>query len=54
MKDNHKGIYIGFPFTRCCVLIPPTEGVVFSRPGRYYAGGEWVELMYGTFTDYTG
>ena len=32
----------------------PSEGVVFSRPGRYYAGGEWVELMYATFTDYSG
>ncbi|KAL5509070.1 hypothetical protein EMCRGX_G004353 [Ephydatia muelleri] len=30
------------------------QGVVFSRPGRYYSGGEWVELMYGTFIDYTG
>ena len=33
--------------------IPP-EGVVFSRPGRYYAGGVRVELMYATFTDYSG
>eukprot|EP00731_Ephydatia_muelleri_P013055 Em0007g365a len=30
------------------------QGVVFSRPGRYYPGGEWVELMYGTFIDNTG
>eukprot|EP00731_Ephydatia_muelleri_P013024 Em0007g334a len=26
------------------------EGVVFSRPGRYYPGGEWVELMYSPQT----
>ena len=37
-----------------CHALSHPEGVVFSRPGRYYPGGQWVELMYGTFTDYTG